>query len=139
MLTQKQVDDPCEAFLFRGAREFLDGAILIMDDAEAVQELAEQSFVGAYEPDLEGLGGKRVVGRMAELFANPAVLLGAGFPFDEDGAKFALLGECGNGGFIEGFFLFVQVLDEIERESLGHLGENLVGSEHTKDEKKGGI
>lgn len=88
--------------------------------------------MGAYEPDLEELGGDRLGLGAGDLLFDPEILVFAGFAFDENGAQLALLGKAVEGDLVDGLLVLVQELDEIRGEKPGHFCENLVRFEHKR-------
>ena len=95
--------------LLRRGRKLLDGAVIVMSDPQAVQEIAEQLAVRSDEPDLQDVSCDVRVATPAQPFANPSVALGPGLSFKEDRADFVLLAKGCHRGFEEIGLLFCEV------------------------------
>lgn len=138
VLGQEFIHDADDVCFGGGFGEVFDGPVFVVSNAEAVQEIAQELFVGTDEPDLEQVCREGFVCFATDLFENPGVLFGAGFAFDEHRAEFALLGEGIDRGFVEGLFFLVQKLEEARSRWAGHFSENFVGLKHTKGRRLGG-
>ena len=85
VLCDEIVDHARELHFFRRGRELLDGAIFVMCDAEAVEEITEKRGVGADEPDLQEMRGDGFVDLFSHHIAHPRVALRARFSLHKDG------------------------------------------------------
>ena len=93
MLFQKSVHHLGELRLFRRSRQLLHGAVLVVRDAEAVEEITQQLLLRADEPDLQQVRSHALVLLAPECVAQPREPLQLRLPLDEDRAQFALLAE----------------------------------------------
>ena len=125
---QEGGDGGLEGRFFGLRGDVIDGAVVVVLDAEAVHEIAEHGGVATDEPDLEEIGGEGLVLFAAEGVFDPRETLGAGFALDEDGAKLALFGKVLDEVFVEGFFVVEHIAEHRCAGALGHLDKYIVGS-----------
>ena len=84
-----------------------------MLDSKAVAERDEQFFLSLHKPYLKEVLTDRVTGFEFESFMSPGDLVGHRFLFDEDRAKFAVVGHRGDGGFIESTVVLPDPLEHV--------------------------
>lgn len=77
-----------ELRLFRRRRKFFDGAVLVVLNSEAVEEVTEELALRADQPDLQDVGCDVRILLAGESFANPHVTLGARFASKKTGRIF---------------------------------------------------
>ncbi len=130
VLFQKRVDGSDERVLGRCGREFFDGAVFVVGDAEAVEEIAEQFGVRADQPDLQQMRGDAFVHFAPEGVLHPRVPLAARLALDEDGPQFPLLGEGVDGRFVERLLSLVDIAEKLLGDGGREGGENFVGLRH---------
>jgi len=83
--------------------KFIHRTLAIVGDAEGIEEIFENILLSGEKPELEKVQGDFVAYFLPDGLVHPGVAFGAGFTFDEDGAKFALGGESVDGGFVSWF------------------------------------
>ncbi len=125
---QEGGDGGFEGRFFGLGGDLLDGAVGVVLDAEAVEEIAEHRRVAADEPDLEEVCGDGLVLAAAQGVLEPGETLDARFALDEDGAEFALFRQVLDEVFVEGFLVLVDFAEQCGAGALGHLEKDVVGS-----------
>lgn len=103
------VDDRGEGLAGGGLGKVFDGAVFVVRDAEAVEEVAEQVFVCAHEPGLEKVGSEALVGFTPEFVGHPEMAVCAGFAFEENGAQVVGFGEGIEGSPVNRPLMLVEV------------------------------